>query len=159
MDLDVIQRESDYEIRYQGETLPLDCVALTSHSYSVILNGHSLYIQITGQGDDVQVTVDQRTDRVLVKDETQLLLEKFGINKGTSKTLGDVSAPIPGLVTRSFIEVDQEVKSGDQILILEAMKMENEITTPLDGIVGAIHYQVGQAVEKGELLVEIIPKD
>ena len=68
---------------------------------------------------------------------------------------GVVKAPMPGLVLRLEVEVGQRVEPGTGVVVLEAMKMENEIRAAGTGVVAAIHVVAGQAVEKGAALVEI----
>ncbi|MFO7633345.1 MAG: biotin/lipoyl-containing protein [Caldilinea sp.] len=68
---------------------------------------------------------------------------------------GRVKAPIPGLVTRIHVELGQLVEVGQPLLVLEAMKMENEIRSPIDGAVHQIVINPGQTVTLGEVMVEI----
>lgn len=68
---------------------------------------------------------------------------------------GRVKAPIPGLMTQIRVNVGDEVAVGQPILVLEAMKMENEIRAPRMGRVTAVHVTPGQTVVRGEVLVEI----
>lgn len=65
-----------------------------------------------------------------------------------------VKAPMPGLMVRIDVKVGDQVKAGQGVAAMEAMKMENELRAPADGKVKAVHTAVGQAVEKGALLVE-----
>ena len=69
---------------------------------------------------------------------------------------GLVRAPMPGLVLRLEVETGQEVAAGGGLVVLEAMKMENEIRSPGPGRVKAILVEPGQAVEKGAPLVEVV---
>jgi biotin carboxyl carrier protein len=73
-----------------------------------------------------------------------------GINKGTP-----LIAPMPGMVVRHEKSVGDEVKPGDVVLILEAMKMENSITAPAAGKLVATHCERGQQVRKGAVLAVI----
>ncbi len=66
-----------------------------------------------------------------------------------------VESPLPGNIWKILVKEGQEVKTGDVLLILEAMKMENEILSPKDGIVGSIATQEGAAVNTGDKLVVI----
>ena len=68
---------------------------------------------------------------------------------------GRVKAPIPGLVTRLLISQGDKVEAGQPLLVLEAMKMENEIRAPFDGVVSSISATVGQSVVRNQVLVEI----
>jgi pyruvate carboxylase subunit B len=93
--------------------------------------------------------------RVQVVDErTRLLREMTG--QGIAAA-GDqvITAPMPGLVLRVDVATDDAVVAGAPLLVLEAMKMENEIRAHAAGIVRAIHVTAGQAVERGAPLLEI----
>lgn len=68
---------------------------------------------------------------------------------------GNISAPMPGTIHNVSCQVGQTVKCGDILLILEAMKMENEIQSPMDGTVKEIKVAKGQSVESGDVLVII----
>lgn len=68
---------------------------------------------------------------------------------------GTLTAPLPGTVTKILVQVGQEVKSGDTVLLMEAMKMENSITAEASGKVKAILVQAGAQVQSGQALVEM----
>ena len=68
---------------------------------------------------------------------------------------GRVKAPIPGLIARILVEPGAAVQTGQALVILEAMKMENEIRAPFDGVVSSISATVGQSVVRNQVLVEI----
>ena len=70
-------------------------------------------------------------------------------------TTGSVVAPMPGTILKLKVSQGQEVKKGQVLLILEAMKMENEITAPIDGKVAAIYVEVGKSVSAREVMVHI----
>lgn len=76
---------------------------------------------------------------------------------GARPAVGDgrVKAPIPGLITRVYVELGQLVDVGQPLLTLEAMKMENEIRAPIRGVVHHLAVQPGQTVALGEVMVEI----
>lgn len=69
---------------------------------------------------------------------------------------GRVKAPIPGLIARVLVEIGATVEAGTPVVVLEAMKMENEIRAPLSGRVAAIHITPGQTVIRNEVLVEVV---
>jgi biotin carboxyl carrier protein len=90
---------------------------------------------------------------VIVFDERALLLDKMGMNTGDSGADLQLCAPMPGKVLSVLVEAGQDVKVGDSLLILEAMKMENIIKSAVDGTIEDVNAKAGLAVEKGELLV------
>ena len=66
-----------------------------------------------------------------------------------------VEAPMPGTVLKVNVKVGDSVKQGDTVLMLEAMKMENEIAAPADGVVASINVSQGATVETGDVLVTL----
>ena len=91
-----------------------------------------------------------------INDAYDRLIDQLGMKIGVVQKVGDIKAPMPGLVIEVAVKVGQTVTKGDKVLILEAMKMENVIKAAGDGIVKAIHTTKGQPVEKGQLLIEMI---
>ena len=147
-------KDNIWRIQNKNEQI-IDCVSLSSNSFSLILKGKTYHLTITPQLDGYEVTVDHHTYFVHVKDRLELLLKKIGIQEGTSIHAGEIHAQIPGLVSRIFVKVGDRVKAGEKLCILEAMKMENEITSPKSGIVTHIHINSGDNVGKGNLIMEI----
>ena len=68
---------------------------------------------------------------------------------------GTIKAPMPGNINAVHVKVGDQVKSGQALLILEAMKMENEITSPINGSVKEIRIEKGQTVNNGDVLIII----
>ena len=77
------------------------------------------------------------------------------IQKQTVYNSGSVVAPMPGTIIRIEKNIGDVVKTGDLILILEAMKMENEIVAPADGIISAMNCTAGGTVAGGDILFEV----
>lgn len=92
--------------------------------------------------------------RVGVKDRFDALLKQLGMESTSVAKVNSIKAPMPGLVLRIMVEEGQEIKQGDSILILEAMKMENIIKSPGSGTVKAIKVAAKDAVEKNHVLIE-----
>ena len=143
-------------LKPEDDELEIDCVPLSSNSYSLILNGKTHYLTINPQLQGYEVTVDHHTHIVKVQDELEALIEQIGIQSSTSQNAGIIQAQIPGLVSRLFVKTGDKVAVNQRLFILEAMKMENEIDSPVSGTVHKIHYKVGDIVEKGNIILEII---
>ena len=142
-----IKTENDMEI---------DCVKLSNNSYSLILNGQSHFLTINPHLQGYAVTVDHHTHLVHIQDKVDILLEQFGLQSEKSSHAGKIHAQIPGLVSQIFVKKGDKVKINQKLFILEAMKMENEIESPVRGTVHAIHYKAGDTVDKGNIIIDII---
>jgi biotin carboxyl carrier protein len=123
-------------------------VLLNEVSYTIVLDAHDT--------DNHAYTLSVNGKQVIVStlDKMQLLLKSMGIDHTASAKLNEVKAPMPGLVLRIEVEEGQAVHKGDNLLVLEAMKMENMIKAPGDAIIGKIRVNPGVAVEKNQVLIQ-----
>ncbi len=123
--------------------------------FSLILDGrsHSVIVDSDESGD-LQLLIDGRRIEVRVQDEKAMLLERFGMAKESAQGVREIRSPMPGLVVRVLVGDGEEVESGDGLVVLEAMKMENELKAEADGRIKKIHVATGDAVSKNALLVE-----
>ncbi|MAF77977.1 MAG: hypothetical protein CME60_07425 [Halobacteriovoraceae bacterium] len=93
--------------------------------------------------------------RILNIDKVYNVYRGYKSSGLTSGSSGELLTQMPGKVVKINVEVGQEVQKGDCVLILEAMKMENEIKTAVDGVIKEIHVKEGDALESGVLMLEI----
>jgi biotin carboxyl carrier protein len=100
------------------------------------------------------VKVNNNRYEVAISDDLDQLISSMGIERGRTKVINVIKAPMPGLILEISVEVGQIVKENDPLLILEAMKMENSFLSPRDGVIKSIAVQKGNAVDKGQLLIE-----
>ncbi len=133
---------------------PLDLEPLYPGVYSLILNQKSHVIAVRLNGE-YTVLVDGHSAQVKIKDEMAQRLEAMGWKNNRSQRAGLVHAQIPGLVTQVLKTEGDAVDEGEPILIMEAMKMENEVKAPVSGTILTVHVKAGQSVEKGTLIIEI----
>ncbi len=126
-----------------------------AHRFALALDSRNVPVIVEPLPDGrLRVTVDGRTIDVAVQDEKDLLLERFGIAAGAAGGLREVRAPMPGLVLSVSVAPGQPVEAGAGLLVLEAMKMENELKADAAGVVKSIHVAPGDAVSKNTLLIE-----
>ena len=105
---------------------------------------------ISHQGKNILLKIDGHEVQVMIKDKLDLLLEKLGMNTKLGKVIKEIKAPMPGLIHDVLVIVGQQVKKGDSLIILEAMKMENLIKAPSDIEVKQIFIKQGDNVEKDQ---------
>lgn len=133
----------------------------TGH-YSLLVGAHSfdVYVQPIASNDDdgasqvYEVYVRGQVHRVRLTDERTRALASLA---GGAHASGDanIRAPMPGLVSNVLAEEGAEVQRGQAVVVLEAMKMENDLTAPRAGIVKSMRVAKGQAVNQGDLLAVI----
>ena len=109
-------------------------------------------IEVNGSKYEVEIHQEIKTPKVIPTAEPEAVkTAKPTARKGT----GGLNAPLPGTVLEIKVKVGDEVKAGDLILVMEAMKMENNIKADKNGKISAIKVNVGDSVLEGDLLVEI----
>lgn len=101
------------------------------------------------------INVNGMEHHIQLSDSYDLLVQKMGLNISSSSKMNDLKAPMPGLVLEILAKVGQQFEKGDPLLILEAMKMENIIKATGEGTVKSISVNKGDAVDKGQILLEL----
>jgi acetyl/propionyl-CoA carboxylase alpha subunit len=137
----------------------------------VKVDGYAVRVSLpdwnTTRGAMEWVLVDDRSYEIVFDPDLQWIRGRLGIHRLEIRDLdavappprsgdGRVKAPIPGQITQVMVSLGQGVEAGQPLLILEAMKLENEIRAPRSGQVSAIHVTAGQGVALNEVLIEII---
>ncbi|HEX8298827.1 MAG TPA: biotin/lipoyl-containing protein [Rubricoccaceae bacterium] len=140
-----------------GEPLDVRTSPVGPHAVLVVANGRPTVATVERTGKTARVTIGGHTVDVALKTETDLLLERFGMDTADASAEREVRAPMPGLVLRVLAAPGEAVEAGQGLVVLEAMKMENELKAPAAGVVAAVHAAPGAAVSKGDLLVELAP--
>lgn len=103
----------------------------------------------------VTVEVNGKQHTVVIEDKLDRLIDELGFTAEANVIVKDIKAPMPGLVLEIMVKEGDQIEKDSQLLILEAMKMENVIKCPGDGIVKEISITKGDAVEKGQLLISL----
>ena len=101
------------------------------------------------------VLINDTEYQVQISDALDMQISKMGLKAVSSSKENDLKAPMPGLIVSVEVTEGDQVKEGDGLLILEAMKMENTLVAPKDGQITKIAVKAGAKVEKNELLIEL----
>jgi len=141
----------------KGAALALDTIETAPSKFHILQNNNSFKAEIT-EGNfkerAYQVKVNNNTYNINILNGLDVLIKQMGFEIGATKMVNDIKAPMPGLILDIITKVGQEVKEDDALLVLEAMKMENVLTSPRDGVIKSISVTKGDAVDKNQLLVE-----
>lgn len=149
--------KSDDTIQVNGKTINWDLQWISDRKIHLIYDNKSIeaeLISIDKETKSVQIKLGNKISTLLLKDRFDLLLEQLGMNNIASQALKEIKAPMPGLILELKVKPGDEVKKGDVVLILEAMKMENILKSPGDGIVKAVKVSLHQSVEKNQVLIQ-----
>jgi len=148
-----------YEFSFSKEELmQTDIVSSMPGEYNLIRNYRSVnakVLEADAFAKKMTVEVEGEKFEVEIRDHIDRLLDTMGYNKKTGRHSKEIKAPMPGLVLSISVVEGQEVKEGDRMLILEAMKMENSLIIHFDGKIKKIAVTAGQPVDKGQVLVEL----
>lgn len=123
--------------------------------YSLVVDGKSYQVSCTRSDGGYEILLSGQLFNVRVLTEREWKLEKIAPKQSGQTGPFTLKAPMPGLVKSVFVAAGDEVAQGSRLLILEAMKMENEISAPRAGRVAEVHVQAGNIVEGGRPLLTI----
>ncbi len=138
-----------YEVTIDGAARVVDAHPTGPASLSLLIDHVVTEAGLVARGDTWAVVLGGRAHRLRLLDERTL---RGGARGGLDTGEREVRASMPGKVVAVLVEVGAAVEAGSGLLVIEAMKMENEIASPRAGTVRELRVQAGQAVEAGELL-------
>ena len=147
----------DNEFTVNGQRVIWDLIKVQEDYFHILFNQVSYRAEIVKIDSDkksITIKINGKHYSVFLKDKFDVLLEKMGMNTNASAKINHVRAPMPGLIIDLKVKDGDQVKAGDPLLILEAMKMENIIKSPGDATVKSVKVTMGEGVEKNQVLIE-----
>jgi acetyl/propionyl-CoA carboxylase alpha subunit len=148
--------DGTYEITLDGRTVHVDAVRSGPTVYSVIEDGQQFEAMVDEKGaHGFDVFVSGRIFHLEALDERTRLLAQSAAPVLTGPQT--ITAEMPGKVVKVVVSAGGPVREGQGVVLVEAMKMENEITSPIDGIVTEVAVSEGQTVEAGSVLFTVSP--
>jgi biotin carboxyl carrier protein len=155
--LDFSFDKKDNTWQLNGAAIAFDMIENTKTSFHILKNNKSYNAEIVSHNASektFQIKINQTTYSVSVKDKYDELLHQLGLDKVLTNKLSNIKAPMPGMVLNILVAEGAEVKKGDALIVLEAMKMENILKSPADAKVKSVSVKKGMAVEKNQILIE-----
>jgi len=146
--------KSVYRVSVDGNEFVVDGKKTGRTNYSLIVDNRSFEIEVDNAEDEYRVLVDGRSYHVHLVDERRV---RVGDGQSDSQIQGRqrVSVPMPGKVIAVLVSEGDVVEKGQGLVIVEAMKMENEVRSPIAATVKEIKVKAGDTVEGGAALVII----
>ncbi|GAB4241660.1 MAG: acetyl-CoA carboxylase biotin carboxyl carrier protein subunit [Ekhidna sp.] len=127
---------------------------VNERSFKVFSDSKIYDIQVIEQnGKEMSLSINNHVLTVKVSDHIDQILEELGMDALQANVVKEIKAPMPGAILNILTEEGNEVKEGDHLLVLEAMKMENVIKSPGEGKVSKIHVSEKDNVEKNQVLI------
>jgi biotin carboxyl carrier protein len=151
--LEVTGSAGRYQVAVGGERHDVDARQVAEGIWSLLLGGVSHTVDVTDEDGVLVVAVDGERYRIRVEEETRHIIRTRGGRAGAGGQV--LRAPLPGRVAVVEVAVGQAVQPGDGLVVIEAMKMENEFRAAVAGVVKEVRVHAGQAVNAGDTLVVI----
>lgn len=139
-----------------GEELSIDRSIINDEETHVIYQNRSYSLEVVNLNREdklATIKVNGSTYQISIEDQFDQLLKQLGMDNMAASKVMQIKAPMPGLVLKVLVSEGEEVRKGDSLLVLEAMKMENMIKSPSDGVIKKITVKMGDKVEKNEVLI------
>lgn len=158
-----VNDSNNYTIDKKGSQLLIndnlitaDVKQLNASAWHIINNLQSYNVEVISFNSSektAQIKVNNNIYNLTAKDQFDILLDKLGLSNLNAAKVSEIKAPMPGMVLKVFVNEGMEIKKGDNLFILEAMKMENIIKAPADVTVKTVKIKPGDKVEKGQVLM------
>jgi biotin carboxyl carrier protein len=147
----------DSSFLVNGELIQLDLSSIGNNSTHVLYQNKSFnteLVELNKEDKTCKIKVNGNIYQISIEDQFDVLLKQLGLDNLTANKVSEIKAPMPGLVLKVLVAENAEVKKGDNLLILEAMKMENILKSSTDGVVKKVLIKQGDKVEKNQILVQ-----
>jgi biotin carboxyl carrier protein len=151
--VELVRMEQEWKCKLDGRELPLDVVSAQDGMLSLLLQGKSYEVKQETVAAETNVVVGQERFSASVRDPRSFRSRRrLGASEqGVMK----IKAPMPGKVVRILAPAGSPVEMGQSVLVIEAMKMQNELKAPKTGVVKKINVEEGAAVDAGQALAEV----
>ncbi|WP_029274736.1 acetyl-CoA carboxylase biotin carboxyl carrier protein subunit [Pedobacter borealis] len=140
-----------------GEPIQFDLSSIGNNITHVLYQNKSFnteLVELNKADKTCKIKVNGNIYQISIEDQFDVLLKQLGLDNLTANKVSEIKAPMPGLVLKVLVEENAEVKKGDNLLVLEAMKMENILKSSTDGVIKKVLIKQGDKVEKNQILIQ-----
>lgn len=153
----LVEIAGDHQVLVDGKPYQVDFAEISGQPvYSLLLDGKSYEAYVYPADKTWQVLLHGRLYPAMVEDERERRLRAAAGSQVQESGEYYLKAPMPGLVVAISVQEGQPVKKGDVLIILESMKMQNELKAPRDGVAARLRVQEGDGVEHNQTLLSVI---
>jgi biotin carboxyl carrier protein len=143
-------------VSINGQEIPVDLVHLEGNRFHFIYDKKSFSAELIEVDEDrkkMKIRVNTNVYELAIKDQFDELLKNLGLDNLNATKIKEIKAPMPGLVLKILVKEGDSIKKGENLLVLEAMKMENMIKSPSDVTIKKISIKSGDKVEKNQIML------
>jgi biotin carboxyl carrier protein len=133
-----------------GQRLEADAAEVSGGIYSILINGKSFEVRVEALGAELRAITGGQEFTVVIQDEREWRRNRGGSVEAEGRQ--QVLAPMPGKIVRVLVSAGDSVRAGQGLLVVEAMKMQNEIRAPKSGTIDRVRVVEGQTVNAGEVV-------
>lgn len=151
--IELLRAASGWKCVVDGRELPLDAALEQDGVLSLLLEGKSYEVKQENVSGESQIVVDQQRFGVSVRDPRSFRSRQPSAE--ATHGVKKITAPMPGKVVRLLAAEGSTVEAGQSVIVIEAMKMQNELKAPKNGVIRRIKVAEGAAVEAGQSLAEV----
>ena len=158
-DVELLHQDGVTTLVWEGQSHPIDILELEPGCYSILMEGRSVEVRLDqAKSPDPEahafraMLYDGAYEFALVDPRRALLSSTGGAGAGG----GLLASPMPGKIVKLLVKAGDQVQEGQTLLVMEAMKMQNELKTSTTGTVATVHVQEGATVETGAALVTVV---
>jgi biotin carboxyl carrier protein len=144
-----------FAVVIDGVEKTVDAERIRPGTWSLVIDGRAVVVDLDPRRGQVHASIGPADLALVVEDARHKRLRQAAKRDGVQAAGERIHAPIAGKVVKVLVAPGDTVAAGQPVLVLEAMKMENELAAERGGTVGAVHKAAGQSVDTGELLVEL----
>ncbi len=148
--------KSNKKGKIDEDNFDLDLIEIKENSYHVLFDDKSYNVEVSNINEvakEVIVTVNNMKHKVRVKNEFDNMLKKLGFQNVDNLKVKNLKAPMPGLVVEILVNEGDNIKKGENIVVLEAMKMENNLKATDNVKIKKVITEKGKSVEKNDILI------
>lgn len=151
-----VKVNGEFDFEFQDSQQDFSILPLPNKTYHAIIDHKSVDAKIVSEDFNNRtycVELFGKVYEVYIGNPLDDLIETLGLETKEILRIDELKAPMPGLITKVNVAEGEEVQEGDSLLILNAMKMENNITSPRNGVIKSVEVKTNEAVEKNQLLI------
>ncbi len=161
-DVELLHQDGVTTLVWEGQSHPIDILEMEPGCYSILMEGRSVEVRLDAvKSPDPEahgyraMLYDGAYEFALVDPRRALLTGGGGAGSGG----GTLASPMPGKIVKLLVQVGDTVQEGQTLLVMEAMKMQNELKTTITGTIKTVHIQEGATVETGTVLITVVAPD